>query len=57
MRRDLRIAAVMGIVGLLSLAQSALAETPRPAQEIMSEALKTARAKHKPVFVLFDASW
>lgn len=57
MRNGARISKFLSVAGVLAVGASAFADTPRPAQDIMSEATKTARAKHKPIFVLFDASW
>ena len=55
-----RSATIAGLVGLIALSAGASvprSDTPRPAQDIMSESLKAAKSKHRPVFVLFDASW
>lgn len=42
---------------LLSLAGSALADAPAAAPTLLANAVKTAKAEHKGVLVLFHASW
>ena len=30
---------------------------PQPAQSVLDAAIKKAKASHKPIFLMFDASW
>ena len=57
MKRTTVTIVLAGVFTLSAFSVIARADTPRAAAEIMSAARKEAKVAHKPIFVLFDASW
>lgn len=53
----LTLVVVLGALAALPLLAQTGSKTPPPAQEVLSAALKTAKAENKTVMVDFAASW